>query len=92
MSKNLIDILFQTEKDKEKERLKREKEKLRSMHPNISKVESSKGSRVNKNAPSELQAQDLSRVGSRGMQQNNNADQTSQASATGTLNQQHDAS
>ena len=29
MSKNLIDILFQTEKDKEREKLKKEKEKLK---------------------------------------------------------------
>jgi hypothetical protein len=31
MSKNLIDILFQTEKDKEREKLKKEKDKLKGL-------------------------------------------------------------
>lgn len=67
MSKDLIDILFQTEKDKEKERLKREKEKLRNLHPNITKIESGKASRTSKNGTSDVQIQEQAGNASRGV-------------------------
>ena len=67
MSKDLIDILFQTEKDKERERLKREKEKLRNLHPNIAKIESDKASRTSKNGTSDVQIQEPAGNASRGV-------------------------
>lgn len=44
MSKNLIDILFQTEKDREREKFKREKEKLKNMKIGAG-VKTSRGSK-----------------------------------------------
>ena len=69
-----------------------EKEKLRASQVGLVGRASSKGSRINRNAPSDLQAPDLSRAGSRGThQQINLADQASEASAAGPLNRQADA-
>lgn len=68
-----------------------EKEKLRASQVGLVGRASSKGSRVNRHAPSDQQAPDLSRAGSRGTHQLNNiADQASEASAAGPLNRQAD--
>lgn len=75
MSKNLIDILFQTEKDKERERLKREKDKLRGLHPNLSKdltdrrdsSRTSRASRASGNQTSEALQQQFPRNASKGV-------------------------
>lgn len=50
MSKNLIDILFQTEKEKEREKLKKEKEKLKGTS-NIEQISESNGSMVMDKSP-----------------------------------------